>query len=382
MEINKYKICNIALDEKFIDGAIECLDLLSDRWDSQWVVCQNVEQDLKMIKRYVDRIKIIPEKNVLDYINQNKFDAIILHSFVAVSPLTIIQIPKKIRVFWFGWGYDIYNFPEYRPFLKWNLYKPLTYRYINSSLSVRINQLVSKIIFFIKRKDKLFDKALNRIDFFSGILPFEYDLLKHNSKFRAQRVLFSYSSLAGLKSYENFERYDGNNILIGNSAVSTNNHLDLLEYLRQLDLEGKKIIMPLSYGGQGDYVKYIIKKYKEFLGDKLIPVVDFLPFDVYTSYIKSCSVAIFFMERQQAMGNIITALKYGCKVFLSDKNPVYKFYRDMGVSVFSVERDLNNENIANSLEESEIEKNRNIFKNQGDYNAYIKKLNTIYEALR
>ena len=33
----KYRICNIVPDEKFIDGAIECLNLYSDKWETNWI---------------------------------------------------------------------------------------------------------------------------------------------------------------------------------------------------------------------------------------------------------------------------------------------------------------------------------------------------------
>lgn len=378
----KFKICNIATDEKFIDGAIESLDLFSDKWDMQWIVCNINYQGLKFIKRYPDRVTKVSEDRVIDYIVENEFDALILHSFCVISPSVIIKIPNNIKVFWFGWGYDIYNFPAQKPFLKWNLYKPLTNRYINPSFYKIFRQFASKIKFVLKGKNRVYEKALNRIDYFAGVVELEYDLLKRNPKFKAQKVVFSYSSLAGLKSHENYEKFNANNILVGNSAAATNNHLDFLEYLKQIDLNGKKVIMPLSYAGSADYVNTVIKCYKNALGDNVIPLTDFMPFDEYKRYILSCSASVFFMERQQAMGNIGSALKYGCKVYLSKKNPVYQYYKDLGMTIFTVESDFNNSNISIPLTDVEIEQNRTILKKLHDYDAYIGKLNTIYEALR
>ena len=118
MRNGKYYICSIVPDEKFIDGAIEGLDLYSNKWDIQWIVCQDVNKELKLIKRHTDRIYIITENKVLDYITENNFDAVFIHSLGIISPFIIQKIPDKMKVFWFGWGYDIYNFPDYKPFLK------------------------------------------------------------------------------------------------------------------------------------------------------------------------------------------------------------------------------------------------------------------------
>lgn len=81
------------------------------------------------------------------------------------------------------------------------------------------------------------------------------------------------------------------------------------------------------------------------------------------------------------MGNIISALKNGCKVFLSDNNPVYKFYKKIGIIVFSVENELNNKNIEQPLSFKEIAHNRQILKTMYDYDACINNLDTIYKML-
>ena len=381
MKGDRYFICNIISDEKFIDGAIECFDLYADKWDMQWIICQNINQELKYIKRHSERVFNISENVVLQYLAENKFDAVILHSFGVVSPIIIKQIPKEIKVFWFGWGYDIYNYPEHKPFLKWNLYKPITNKYIKTSTYKNIRHFASKIKFFLMQKDNLYNKAFNRIDFFSGVVDFEYDLLKQNPKFRAHKVRFSYSSLDLINSYKNYEKYNGNNILVGNSAAITNNHLDLLQYLKQIDLNNRKIIIPLSYAGPKKYVEDVVNLYKRTFNNNVITLTDFMPFVEYKQYIQSCSSAIFFMNRQQAMGNIITALKLGCKVFLSENNPIYEYYKDLGMNIFSVEQDLSNENFNICLTDKEIENNRNILKNINDYDATLNKLETIYQAI-
>lgn len=376
----KPKVLSIAPDEKFIDGAIECFDLYSNKFEMHWCVCKNSNQQLKHIK-HIKRVIVIPEKKILKHIYNIQYDAIVLHSFGVINPSIINNIPKEIKLFWFGFGYDIYNYPSQAPFLQWNLYKPITKKYITSSLIQTLRNFFLHFLFIIRHRKHLYEKALNRIDYFSGVLDFEYDLMRRNPYFRAQQVKFSYSSLEILKSYEQFQHYNGNNILVGNSAAITNNHLDLLDYLKKIDLNNKKIILPLSYAGTKRYVRKIQYIYKKNFGDGTIILTDFIPLSEYMKYIRSCSIAVFFMERQQAMGNIISALKNGCKVFLSDNNPVYKFYKKIGIIVFSVENELNNKNIEQPLSFKEIAHNRQILKTMYDYDACINNLDTIYKML-
>ena len=382
MKTKKYLICNIVCDEKFIDGAIECLDFYSEKWTNKWIICNLKGRKLNFIKRHSDRVQNVDENKVINFLIDNKFDAVILHSFGVISPAVIANIPLGIKVFWFGWGYDIYNYPKQRPFLKWNLYKPLTAKYLRSSLYKKGRSLASKLLFTLKGNGRVYKRALNRVDYFAGIIEFEYDLLKSNPNFRAQKVSFAYSSSLGVTSYENFEKYDGLNILIGNSAADTNNHLDLLERLKLLDISNRKIILPLSYAGTEKYVADVIKAYKRFFGDNVIALTSFMPFEQYKKYILSCNVAIFFMARQQAMGNINTALKYGCKVFLSEENPVYQYYKNSGISVYSIEKELSNEHISIELTDAEIDNNRFLLKNRYEYKSYLNKLETIYQAIK
>ena len=373
----KKNICNIVIDEKFIDETIECIDLYSDKWDTTWIICSHRVQDFQYIRKNTDRVNKIDEKDIIDYIKTNNFDAVILHSLQVVSPATILGIPKHVKLFWFSWGYDIYNFPINKPFLKWNLYKPLTAKFKKTSIDIQLYELKLKVKYTLKRYGKLYIEVLNRIDYFSG-LPFEFDLLKQIPEFRAQWVFFTYSSLSLFKTFEN---YNGNNILVGNNAALTNNHLDCLEYLKRLNIGDRRIILPLSYGKTSNYVDVVEESYRKIFGDKVDILADFIPYDEYSKHIQSCSIAVFFMNRQQAMGNIKTALKTGCKVFLSKDNPLFSYLKDSGIYIFSVEQDLNDQSVDTPLTEVEIKHNRDMLISLFGYDACLQHLDTIYNAL-
>jgi hypothetical protein len=66
-------------------------------------------------------------------------------------------------------------------------------------------------------------------------------------------------------------------------------------------------------------------------------------------------------KRQQAFGNINNALYKGAKVFLRPENLLYKYYKSIGMKIFSVE-DLEKfgENALQPLETETKKKNRAI----------------------
>lgn len=128
------------------------------------------------------------------------------------------------------------------------------------------------------------------------------------------------------------------NIQLGNSATKTNNHIDILEKLKKYKDKNIKIFTPLSYGDE-EYAKDVILYGKELFGDKFVPLTKFMPFEKYLEFLSEIDIAIFAHKRQQAMGNTITLLGLGKKVYMrSDITPWQLFY-SMGVKVFDV-RDI------------------------------------------
>ncbi len=122
---------------------------------------------------------------------------------------------------------------------------------------------------------------------------------------------------------------------------------------------GGKVVVPLGYGDP-KYRDIIVKKGRELFGEQFIPIVDFLPLHQYNQILSSCSYAIMNHLRQQAMGNILTVLFMGAKVFFQPKNTAYSFLKKEGVVVYSIEQFQ--DEIQRKLSREEIEKNRSILK--------------------
>lgn len=385
----KVKIANIVKDDKFIDSLFDSMALLNDKWDNDYLLVRNNKPDSYIYIKNTDKITFVPTDTILDYLINQKYDAVFLHSLPSFPIELIPEIDKKIKVFWFAWGWDIYQLPKESPFIPVKLIKRETQKELDKlktnipskkkTLKDYLRPL--KYLFFDSpstKKIKNYYEAIKRIDYFSGILEFEYDLMKSVKGFKAKRVTFKYASLHNLENSGVAKLYDAHNILIGNSAASTNNHLDIIPYLKKLDLGKRKIILPLSYGNTKEYIEDIANAYHQEFGEKVIVLKDFIPSQKYSKIISSCSIAIFFMERQQAMGNINMALLNGCKVFLSETNPVYSFYKGLGIKLYSIQNNLTQEEFASPLLEEDIDKNREILRNRTNKEQYINDSNFIY----
>ena len=82
-----------------------------------------------------------------------------------------------------------------------------------------------------------------------------------------------------------------------------------------------------------------------------------MPLSEYKAFIDATAYSIFFIERQQAMGNIIMSLWNGNMVFMSENSPAYVFLKNKGAIIYTIQADLYR--IENNEQLSEEEKDHN-----------------------
>jgi len=120
------------------------------------------------------------------------------------------------------------------------------------------------------------------------------------------------------------------NILVGNSAAFTNNHLEIFELVAALNLTGQQLVVPLGYSDNDGYVERLSQKAKRLLGNRYQPVLDFMDINAYQAKLRDCGYAIFNHLRQQALGTILMALQMGLRVFLNREGRNYLFFKRLG----------------------------------------------------
>lgn len=160
------------------------------------------------------------------------------------------------------------------------------------------------------------------------------------------------------------------NIQVGNSATSSNNHLEVLKKLLPYKDKNICIYLPLSYGSQ-EYAKKIIEQGREWFGDKFKPLTDMLPFNEYLAFLGTIDIAIFNHNRQQAMGNTITLLGLGKTVYIRSDTTQWQFFKGKGIKIRDVEQ-------LNTLESQNINENMRIIKTYFSQDNYLKQLESLF----
>lgn len=351
-------ILHIALDDRFVDMAYRAFEDACPN-ANKFVLIGN-KKPLKYIKNTpVDFISPFELLTGVFAHTLKEYDFVVIHWLDDHKIRLLRQADANVKFVWIGWGADYYDLicsteKLLKP-LTLNVFKELRER--EEQKKGRVKKII-KSIFFQKRDRKT---IINRISFFSAPLREDYSLIKGNYPgFSPTYVSWNYGSLEDdlVRGFEGASA-SGNNILVGNSATLTNNHLDVFERLKRLELNGKKIICPLNYGDDA-YKRLIILRGKELFADDFTPLCNPVELQDYLKILTSCAFTVMGHIRQQAGGNIITMLYLGTKVFLDPQNPWYKFFKEENTYIYALD-DLEHEAVSR-LTGAQIEHNREVLR--------------------
>lgn len=332
------RIIHLMLDEKFTDMAIREFEAVAPG------VHEYVMIETPQPFRYVKHggVRNISEAVFAQEMWRNDLAAVIFHGLPPERYRLLGQIPADKKVFWFGWGYDYYPllegaFPE-------GLLLHGTARLCRPGLPGylrgKARALYRRSLQMAGRIPKPIDvSVLNRVDYFSPVLDTEYQLVrKHNPWMRAKYLCWNYGTAEDDLSLPELEGVGiGGNLLVGNSATSTNNHFELFERIRdRIVLKNRKVIVPLSYGDMA-YRKKISRLGREMLEESFTPLVDYMPYEKYIGILNTCGFVMMNHIRQQAVGNICISILQGAKVFLNRRNPLYDWLRVRGVTIGDID---------------------------------------------
>ena len=379
-KIDMLKILNLVTDQIFINDLIDVCEYTKNNHTHDYVV---VSDDSKSEFRFIKNPKVhtIKKHDLLHYIAVKSFNVVIMHGLFQSYIDWIPLLPKSIKLVWFAWGFDLYTYPHFmKPFIKVNLYHKETLKMVMGGLRNRL-AIYHALLNSLLRKSKI-SNAIYRVDYFSGVLREEYEMMKRLPFFRAKRLSFNYFSLSS--PYKgNVEDYNitGNNIMVGNSGDSTNNHIDIFNILYERGITDRKIYVPLSYGGTPDYISKVVNCGKNLFKNNFVALRDFLPFPQYREMLSSCSNVIMFHERQQAMGNISMSLWDGKKLFLSKSSIAFQAEKRRGHIIFSIQDDLGIESVSSFLPKEEMLHNRKVLLSYGSLQIKIEQMRRVYADL-
>jgi dTDP-N-acetylfucosamine:lipid II N-acetylfucosaminyltransferase len=350
------KILHLSPDDKFVDMALSTFNTFCCVENDLVVYSRN--KSLKFVKNKAFIIK--NPRDIESLINN--YDLIVVHSLAPIWGRLLLKANKNIPIIWIGWGYDYYDFINQNLYLKEtkDLIGNLGYLNLIDLIRVRLTNLARKIF----RMSSSFDlfELIERINYFSPVLESEYYMVKENLgniKF-PKYISFNYGNLENYFAKDlEYKRVTGYNILIGNSASYTSNHIDSFSLLMGIDIGNAKIICPLSYGDK-KYSRYVENQGVKYFGESFKPLVNFMPLSEYIENISSCGYVIMNHCRQQAYGNIVTMLYLGAKVFLREENPLYSYLKSKGMHIFSIQELEKVKSLGERLEENIVLENRSI----------------------
>lgn len=280
-------------------------------------------------------------------------------------------IRKEAIVMWWCMGQEIYgNEFGWTPLLPVRVYKPRTLFFIimhsntmRSFFATSMTWLfpglydtMQRVRYRIKGKRVLHEELLSRIDFAFTPLPIELkELKKRHPYIKAEP--YRLGSTAQPWQYE-YQKKLGC-ILFDHSAMSNNNHLDLLSITKKLHLTGRNVYIPLSYGNK-DIADYMAK-HASFEGANTYFLTEVIPGKDYLQLVSNCSHALFGTIRQSGLGNANIMLRKGVKMFYYEDSIMYKQLKSDGYYVFSIEKDLNDDSIREPLSNEMALHNYNLF---------------------
>lgn len=316
------KIIHVMFDEKFTDMAIRQFESAMPGVHEYWVTSQ------KLVLTKSPLARKCQQNELMKKFSRPDIAGVVFHCLPSFRYSLLRNIPDDKCVVWLGWGYDYYSLLKNEN--ESSRILPKT-RVLAKSLI--FNQIKNKVKLVIKKLVNLDNssvRGLQRVDYFSPVLDLEFEMVQRHVKLRASYIGWNYGTAEEDLSLPNAGFSSGTNILAGNSASATNNHVELFEAIgKQVDVSDRKIIVPLSYG-DSHYRDKVISVGEKMFGEAFMPLTEFMPINQYLETIRSCGFVMMNHLRQQALGNICMAMLMGAKVYLNDGNPLSKWLGQRG----------------------------------------------------
>lgn len=280
----------------------------------------------------------------------HRSDKVILHGLFNINLVVFLLLMPWVlkKCYWVMWGGDLY--------------------YHQLSTNDRNYKL----------KELLRGFVIKRIGNFVTYIEGDYHLAQqwYGAKGKYHECIMYLSNT--FTDYDLPPRHDqSTNILIGNSADPSNSHEEILERLVPYKNENIKIYCPLSYGDK-KHAKQIIEKGKAIFGEKFIPFTEFMPFDKYLELLANIDIAIFAHKRQQAMGNTISLLGLGKKIYMRNDITPWQTLSEMNLKIFNFDN-IGSEETLTSLSLEQSLKNSEIIKNYFNEETLKSQLKKIFE---
>jgi dTDP-N-acetylfucosamine:lipid II N-acetylfucosaminyltransferase len=370
--MSQYKIIHLSKDEKCINSANWQFEKVYPKNNKFVISVPSESYKLKYVTKQENVIRLVKNlKNDRILLKElENSDLVVLHGLSYFNAKIVLQSSQKVRFLWLFFGAEIYN----------NKYAHLKYVVGPKTLDAfpeleskmgAVKSFLSSVFKAGRYKPKDSGKtiilAAKKIENIGTTLLEDFELFKLKKYInpKAKHFYFAYYPIEFIFKDVKDLKVNDTNILLGNSASTANNHLEIFEHLRNFNFENKKIITPLSYGNK-KYANKIKVIGKNVFQDSFQPLLDFMPLKEYHLLLQQCGIVIMNHYRQQAVGVIFSMIWMGAKIYLDERNTVYSYLKRLGIHVFSIEKDLSqlNKDVFTPLSSLEVVANKKILLNE------------------
>ncbi len=342
----------------FIEAALNCFNISE-------ITCIHIVIGKKRPDNISEKVMFlkIKSKEYYNFLNNKlgEYNLVLFHSllesnFVAVSDV-IRYKSHHTKLAWVIYGAEVHNsfiFPCAFLGIKTRFYY---YYLLPYRVFVPFYRMLLRFI------GKSLKKYLKEFDYFAHFMPEEIDFIQKKIKIFKPMLWHCYTKPENYIDYTIREKKSvtAGNIIISNYSSFTSNHIEIFDKLKKLNLEGRKIIVPLGYGNRR-YKKFINTMGKKYFKEAFTPINEFMDKNSYHNLLLTCSSMILNHYCQQALGNIFLAAWFGMSIYLNDFTTTYKYFKRNGLIIYSIQKDLTSKNMFpfKRLNDEEILHNRKV----------------------
>jgi dTDP-N-acetylfucosamine:lipid II N-acetylfucosaminyltransferase len=290
-------------------------------------------------------------------INQGKYRQVIINYFDIHAAELVNRIKRKdVAIIWVLWGADLYTLPFF-----WNkLYDAFAANVLQVSRwnhMRKMYRLWKRRVRWGTKDHRYFYAAMRKTTHCATLVDHDVELVRKHLNPHVVQIPLSFSGLEDFASAKDLPK--NSTIQIGNSGDPANNHIEMLQLLKSLNVSNQ-LFMPVPYGSRTyrDVLPSAVEAL--FSHEQLELQTTMISKEAYFERLASTGFAVMGHRRQQAFANIAALFYFGTKVFMREKNPLLKTFREWGLCVYSIEHDLNGKALELPLSEMDRTRNREI----------------------
>jgi dTDP-N-acetylfucosamine:lipid II N-acetylfucosaminyltransferase len=273
------------------------------------------------------------------FLKKNSIDVLIIH-FLRDDEINVLSTENlKIPIIWFFWGADGFSLPKFHnQFLSKKTINAKIKLSFKQSLLSGVKELVKmgfKDLISYSQQSRKKINVINKMHTIVPVVPSDFEVLTNKYSIKARSFHLNYiDPRLDENCDQDFVR--GGDILLGNSASYTNNHIDVLDVLKNIELGDRRLIIPLSYGN-AVYAEYVRTYTSSSKLKNATCLMAFLPLHEYNKIVLGCEIVIMNHYRQQGLGNIVTALTIGAAIYLNERSTIFNYLVSNGIVVFTMD---------------------------------------------